>query len=400
MTGVRPACYCPSALNPFEMLLRLRKLVASALFGAIALAALALFGVGWHFSSVIYHDGLRVPTESRPDTAEIVSIAPSAVTLRRLPHAASGDDLGYAGQWGFDVHHGYVRMGPVISHGTRSVERAVLGVTGAVSAGDRGRVDRSDYPHDPRAALGLRYQDVEYRSPLGPMPAWFVPGRVSTWVILVHGWRVGRDEALRALPLFASRGMPALVIEYRNGRGVTRDPSGRYQFGQTEWRDLQGAVEYALSHGAKNVVIAGFSMGGAIAVNFMYRSGRASHVKALVLDSPMLDFGRTIDLGAKQRGVPRFITSIAKRLTSLRYGVNWGALDYLAKDRRLRVPILLFQGGDDKRVPRATSDELARDLPELVQYEFFPHAQHVGSWNADPDRYDRAVRAFLARVSG
>jgi len=381
------------------MLYRHRNLIASALVGAVALATLAVFGAGWYFSGVIYRDGLRVPTEPRPDTAEVVAMARSSVTLRALPDSGARNDLRSAGQWGFYAHRGYLRMGPVVSAGAGTVVRALVGVTGVVAAGDKGRLDRSDYPHDPLAAFGLQYRTVKYASPLGPMPAWFIPGRGSTWAILVHGWRAERDEALRALPLFASRGMPSLVIEFRNGKGAPRDPSGRYQFGQTEWRDLEAAVEYAISHGASNVVIAGFSMGGAITANFMYHSAQAGHAKALLLDSPMMNFGRTIDSAAKGRGVPAFITWIAKRLASMRYGVDWRALDYLANDRRLHVPILLFQGGDDARVPPATSEALAHDLPGFVQYEFFAHAQHVGSWNADPERYGRAVRAFLDRVA-
>jgi len=291
-------------------------------------------------------------------------------------------------------------MGGVVSDSSSSVQRASMSVTGTVSPGDKARIDRSDFPHDPLAAFGLQYENVEYQSPLGPTPAWLIPGDSSTWAILVHGWRADRSEALRALPLFTDRGMPSLVIDYRNDSGALPDPSGRYQFGVTEWRDLQAAVEYAVNRGAENVVIAEFSMGGAIAVNFMYQSSQAGHVKALVLDSPMMDFGRSVNLGAKERGVPSFVTWTAKRLASLRYGVNWGALDYLSKDQQLHVPILLFQGEKDNRVPKASSDQLARDRPNLVQYEVFPEAQHVGSWNVDPERYEQDVRGFLNRVLG
>lgn len=380
------------------MLLRHRKLIGFGLFGLLVVAAVAVFGIGWYFSGVIYTGGLRVPTKPDPYTAQVVAIDRLDVSIEPLPTDGSGADLRYPGLWGLVAERGYVRMGAVVSNGSSSVERAVVSVTGTVSPGDKARVDRSDFPHDPLAAFGLQYENVDYQSPLGPTPAWLIPGDSSTWAILVHGWRSDRSEALRALPLFTERGMPSLVIDYRNDRGAPPDPSGRYQFGVTEWRDLQAAVEYAVGHGAENVVIAGFSMGGAIAVNFMYQSNQASYVKALVLDSPMMDFGQSVNLGAKERGVPSFITWTAKRLASLRYGVNWGALDYLAKDQGLRVPILLFQGEKDNRVPKSSSDQLAHDRPNLVQYEVFPEAQHVGSWNVNPQRYDLDVREFLDRV--
>ena len=37
----------------------------------------------------------------------------------------------------------------------------------------------------------------------------------------------------------------------------------------------------------------------------------------------------------------------------------------------------------------------ARAHPELVQLVPFRHADHIGSWNADPTRYDHAMVAFL-----
>ena len=54
----------------------------------------------------------------------------------------------------------------------------------------------------------------------------------------------------------------------------------------------------------------------------------------------------------------------------------------------LSVPVLLFHGSDDTRVPVWLSDRLAEARPDIVQYVAFDGAIHVGSWNQD-----RAVRA-------
>ena len=62
----------------------------------------------------------------------------------------------------------------------------------------------------------------------------------------------------------------------------------------------------------------------------------------------------------------------------------------------LSTPILLFQGDDDPTVPVWLSDQFSDSLPDLVEYVRVSGATHVGSWNVDPERYEDAVRRFLA----
>jgi uncharacterized protein len=47
----------------------------------------------------------------------------------------------------------------------------------------------------------------------------------------------------------------------------------------------------------------------------------------------------------------------------------------------------------------AISEALAAARPDLVTLERFGGDGHVQSWNADPARYERAVRDFLGRVA-
>ena len=113
----------------------------------------------------------------------------------------------------------------------------------------------------------------------------------------------------------------------------------------------------------------------------------------------MLDFGATIDLGAERRGLPVFLADVGKLVSSVRFGIDWAALDYLARADELSVPILLFHGDADTTVPQRTSESLAEARPDLVTYEAFDGAAHVGAWNADAQRYEEAVAAFLQRVA-
>ena len=252
--------------------------------------------------------------------------------------------------------------------------------------------------------LGLPFQDVTYRGPLGSYPAWLVPGARDTWAILVHGNAMDRLDTIKVVPALHRLGLPVLMISYRNDAGAPPDPTGTLRYGLTEWQDLAAAAQYALGHGARRLLLVGYSMGGAIVISFLERSPLAGRVAGVVLDSPMTDFGRAVDHGASRQTLPlvglplpQSLTDVAKWVASWRYGVDWPSLDYLRGAAKLQPPILLFQGTADTKVPAATSDELARIAPD-VTYIQVTDADHLDSWNLDPAPYDRAVQAFVGRV--
>ncbi len=202
------------------------------------------------------------------------------------------------------------------------------------------------------------------------------------------------------------QGYPALAVSYRNDPGAPRTPDGLRRWGATEWRDLEAATRYALGHGAGGVVLAGYSMGGAVVASFLLESPLASRVRGVVLDSPALDLGEVIDHGAADRDlpvlgtpVPPALTVVAKGIAGLRYDLDWGELDYLDRAGRLAAPMLVFHQAGDPTVPVAISEELAAARPDLVTFERFGGDGHVQSWNVDRARYERALRAFLDRVA-
>jgi alpha-beta hydrolase superfamily lysophospholipase len=276
------------------------------------------------------------------------------------------------------------------------VTREFQTLEGTVTAGQHARLDKHAFPGDPLRAFGLPFREVKFESPLGPMPAWYVPEESDRWVIFVHGVNGKRTEGLRILWPLSDSGDHVLLISLRNDEGVPGDPSGRHQYGRTEWQDLEAAAHFALSSGAKDLVIAGSSMGGGVAMSFMRNSLLASEVSGLILDSPMLDFSATVDDAGKRRNLPGFLTATAKWIAGWRYGVAWDELDYLKDADRLKAPVLLFHGTADDKVPLATSEALAVRRGDIVQFEVFQDAQHAASWNLDPARYEAAVRTFLS----
>jgi alpha-beta hydrolase superfamily lysophospholipase len=375
---------------------------------AACAAFLALVGVAWYISSEIERGGLRAPTPGAPAAplridAVIRSLEPGVVTLR---DAANGSTAALRDSvWGLRTSRGWAIAGPVLATGAREATRGFHLLQGSVAPGDTIEVDRKTFPGDPLQGLHIPFEEVVVPGDLGGCPAWRIQGSGATWALFVHGKGGGRREALRALGEIADLGLPALVITYRNDPETAASPDGRYNYGLTEWKDVDAAARYAVSQGAERFILFGYSMGGGIAIRFLAESSLAPRVAGVVLDAPMLDFGETLDLGIRLKRLPPFGTpvppisgDIGKWIAAGRFGIDWRALSMIATAERTQAPMLIFHGDADDIVPIETSRRLAVADPAGVRLVTTAGAGHVESWNAEPRRYRAELRAFVSRV--
>ncbi len=322
--------------------------------------------------------------------------------------------IGHPGVLGLWWPDGYGRLGEVEEvvglHVTRSFQHLVGAPPPICSEGpleDCPPVDIEAYayPSDPGDA-GLDFEETSYDSPLGPMGAWLVPGDGSRWAIHVHGWTAERREAIRVLPTFRGAGFTSLVIDYRNDPGEPQDPSGRYRFGLTEWEDVEGAVRYALSRDAEDVVLVGYSTGAAHIMSFLERSALASSVRGLVFDAPNVSLVEAVRFGSEGATFPgtpirigRLVREVGLWMADLRWSIDWETTNYVERAPSIiRVPALVFHGTADQRIPISVSRRLEALAPDMIQLVETPAAGHVMSWNADPERYEAYLGRFLDRI--
>ena len=362
-------------------------------FPLVFIAVLALGG--WYLSDELKRRALTPGENPRQHDLEVVHIQEGQVTLR-LTRLAEGDGTWKrAGIWGMEWDGGYARVGAILDLTDHQVIREFYALSELPGAGEMVHLDNLAYAGDPKKALNIPFQDVSFSSPLGDLAAWFVGGSSETWAIFVHGRNASPHEGLRILPTLVELGLPCLLITYRNDDGAPVNRDGFHRHGQTEWKDLEGAADYALDHGARDLLLIGYSMGGAIVMNFLYESSLKEKTLGVVLDSPMLDFSATVDHAASQLGPIRFLTPIGKFIARFRFDINWRDWDYLAHADRLAIPVLLFHGDEDYIVPIKTSDTLSRIRPDIVKYVRGAGVTHVASWNNDPAGYEGAVRDFI-----
>jgi alpha-beta hydrolase superfamily lysophospholipase len=372
---------------------------------------LALYGViAWYVSNRIEHEGLSAAYDHGPPACEdavVVAVGNGVVALQ--PARGDSSRIRRGAAWGLRWRDGWAALGPVRGTFRSGVVRGVSPGEGELKAGMPVDLSTTPEPTDPKRACGLNFDDVAVATPLGPMPAWLVPSRPdtnATWVVFVHGKGAARTQALPTLPIYARRGYSALVITYRNDPGGPQSPDGNYHYGRTEWKDLEAACEYALSRGASRLVLVGFSMGAGVVLDFLEESPLADRVEGSILDSPAIDFGRTVDLGIRQATLPGLKTplpplagTLGKELASLRFGVDWRDYDLIRKADRLHAPLLLLHGDADDVVPFEGSEALLAARPDLVTLERFRGARHVEGWNLERERYESALVRFLGSIA-
>jgi uncharacterized protein len=366
---------------------RWRWLAGAAIVLLAPIAALA--AVSWHFSSAVL-----VPDHtSWARDVEVERLPPRRIVLTRT------EDTERPGVYGLEWPGGHAIVGAITDSSADTVTRRLRAVRGYLAPGMDVGVEPNVYTGDPRQAFGLPFTDVSVPDELGAMPAWSIPGHSDTWAIVVHGINGTPQVGLRMVPTLHRAGLPTLLITYREDLGAPPSPDGFHHMGLAEWRDLEAAARYALARGARRLVLAGYSMGGAIVAQLMERSPLASRVAGLVLDAPALNWKAILEFNATRMGFPSLAALPVEWAIGARIDADWSSLDAIDHPDDFRLPILLFHGTQDKVVPIATSDEFAAELPRWVTYYRAPRAGHTEAWNVDPQLYERRLRSFLAHTA-
>jgi alpha-beta hydrolase superfamily lysophospholipase len=346
------------------------------------------------------------PPTDREQDIRIYSVGDSTITLSVTEETVT------PGQYSlfFSRDTGHARIGDIVDRTKNTVTRELIGVDfGDIETATRGRFSGWFYvrPRD----LDLAYENVEVDTQLGEAPAWLFrtePGTdVGRWVIGVHGRGVRRQEVLRAVPVFHDQGYNALLISYRND-GVAPDSiDRRYALGGSEWRDVDAAMRYAIDHGATEIVLLGFSMGGATVLQAATRSEFASFVSGIVLDSPVIDWVDVLEHQGAAAHVPALVRKGALALigetwagpvTGLAEPIDFARLDFVRRAGELTMPVLLLHSEDDDYVPYGPSEAMAAERPDIVTFEKFHTAGHVRLWNYDTARWTGAITGWLTAL--
>jgi alpha-beta hydrolase superfamily lysophospholipase len=378
---------------------------APAVGGTLAGSAL-VGGLTSTVAAAVFARRILTPDRRRPDDVMVETVGIGSVVLGATPETVVP---GRYGLW-LDGGSGHARLGDVVEEddGAGTVTRVLIDVDAGALRPGPARWNGYFHGLPPEHSLGVETEHVSVEGELGPLPAWHLPapgGDGDRWAVAVHGRGARREECLRAVAPLHEAGLDVLVPMYRNDEGAPPGPDGRYNLGLSEWRDVEAAVAYALDHGARSVALVGWSMGGAIVLQFLDRSPLSDTVDRVVLDGPVVDWNAVLAHHARLHHVPSPISAFARSLMGRSWGkravgvrdvLDVASTDWVRRADELHHPLLLIHSDDDEFVPNAPSRALARARPDLVTWVQWDTARHCKEWNTDPARWEAAVREFVS----
>ena len=305
-------------------------------------------------------------------------------------------------------HGGWAQLSAEASdRGPHRVARTVTSTSPGLKllAGDR--ASWSGIYYATPADAGLNARDITITTPAGPCPAWRIDGDPSTWAIHIHGLGSSRAGTLRGVQVATELGYTSLVVTYRNTAEGPRVGTGRSTLGHTESADVDEAIGYAVRRGAERIVLFGWSMGAAIALQLAARPRHHGLITALVLDSPVLDWTETIKANCARSGlspaagvlaIPWLTVGTYASMVGLPEPVPLRQFDWTTRTAELTTPTLILHGTGDSSAPIRLSHALRDQRPDLATLATFD-ADHTLAWNSDPERWQTVVTEWLAPPS-
>jgi pimeloyl-ACP methyl ester carboxylesterase len=394
----------------------------------IILIFIILGGAGWFFSGVIYEGGLNPDfndTESigtAEDRVSVIKVNNNSIVLN-VEEEMWGPLL-ERGVYGIIGQNGDAVVGNIISTEGTIVERELINLNGTIVEGDRIRGtslvvldSKNEYKilgtsswsgqasegvYTPKSVSGLDYETIYYQSDLGEFPAYLTNDGDVGIVIFVHGFRGDYSREVFAKMRageIVDMGYRSMIISYRNDKGLPKDPSGIFQYGTTEWKDIDGAIDKALEF-TDNVVLWGTSGGGGPISSWLGNVGDSSKVKGIIYEAPVINFWESVEVNGSARypWVPQQLFGYFKIFTEIRYGIDFQNMDFTDNVINSDIPALLFHGDDDEWVPVEMSDFIAENRDTNFTYIRYENVGHVTSWNADPDNYVYQLENFLSSL--
>jgi non-heme chloroperoxidase len=251
-------------------------------------------------------------------------------------------------------------------------------------------------------------------------------------VILIHGWPLSADSWDDQAMAIADAGHRAIAYD-RRGFGRSSQPWSGYDY-DTLADDLAAVVEQT---GARDAVLAGFSMGGGEVARYMSRHGGKSVVQAVLVSSVLPFRLKTHDnpAGTEQAAFdktalalnedrPKFLAGFFRTFfgvdtardpvsdellawarsvsmqASLKATLNclksFSGTDFRGDLAAFKVPTLIIHGTEDKTVPiDASSRAAAKGIKHstLVEYDGAPH----GLFATHKRRLTKDLIDFLGR---
>ncbi|MGM0883597.1 MAG: alpha/beta hydrolase [Bacillota bacterium] len=262
---------------------------------------------------------------------------------------------------------------------------------------------------NPKAAIGLDYEDVVFPSKSGntTVSGWFIPADADVsepaqsvrTVVFSHGYGANREETW--VPMYELSKMlhglnyNILLFDYGYASKEYKAPATG---GLEESQQLLAAVDYAKSRGADDIVVWGFSMGAGTALQAALQT---DEIDAMILDSLFIPSPEALFDNLNQFvSLPRFSLPLIESLIPLWTGTSFGSIpaDQVISNE-YDIPLYVIHGTNDVKAPYKTAEAVAADQGnQLSRTWIVPDGQHELLFKVHPREYIQRAALFLSQV--
>ena len=209
-----------------------------------------------------------------------------------------------------------------------------------------------------------------------------------------HAYTSSKQSLLAPAKVFHDLGYALLLVDFQGSGGSHGDDT---TIGYREAGDVAAAVDYAREKWSPPVTILyGESMGGAA----ILRAVADLNVRpsGVIIESTFDRLLSTVQNRFHAMGLPAFpLANLLVFWGGEQEGFNGFRHNPADYATNVHCPVLMFQGGLDRRVTTAQARNLFDHLAGPKELEVFDGADHCGFLAADPMRWTAQVDGFLKK---
>jgi fermentation-respiration switch protein FrsA (DUF1100 family) len=235
----------------------------------------------------------------------------------------------------------------------------------------------------------VHFQTVDHLNLTG----WYIPPKNGAVIILQHGYHANSAQMLPVGLMLAQHGYGVLLFDFR---GHGKSEGNTVTLGLFEVQDTDAAVNFLFEQRKINKIgLIGNSMGGATGV---LAASKNEKIKVIAVEGVFSELKDEVGIGIQvQTPLPAFpfdviFISIAEFETGYRLS-NIAPVKAIGKISPR--PILIMQGGNDKRINSQSGKSLFDAAGEPKRYWYEPSAAHVAIYQAAPQEYESHVTDFF-----
>lgn len=216
-------------------------------------------------------------------------------------------------------------------------------------------------------------------------------------VILIHGYDEHPSKMAAYARLIMKQMQCSVLIIHQRAHLMSEGKI--FTHGLMESVDLDAWFEFLKKRMGNdcNIYIMGRSTGALTALLAAQQEGFSENVAGIIVDSPgetLTDLVVSWTQAKMKRNVTRYMSGV-RRLTEKRYGFDINRCDCSVHAGRIKVPVLIFQGGSDEITKPVQTRHIFDNLRCEKRMVVIDDAEHIECYNKAPSLYEQEIRKFI-----